>query len=78
MTAQTRIHGLEAYTQVVVIGARAYAQGRLDASRPGDRWVSVHEFAEQAVTDGCFGTRALQRLYARMLIEGTYVYGGGL
>lgn len=67
---------VRAVPSLIELAARAYAQGRLDSSKPGDRWVAVTAFSQWAVAEGVFGTQGLQFLYARMLLDGEHVFGG--
>lgn len=65
-----------AVPSLIELAARSYAQGRLDSTKPGDRWVAVTAFSKWAVSERVFGTQGLQLLYARMLLDGEHVFGG--
>jgi hypothetical protein len=67
---------VRALPSLIDLAASMYAQGRLDGTRTGDRWVDVSAFAAQALREGLFGTESLQGLYDRMLTDGSFVFGG--
>jgi hypothetical protein len=69
---------VRALPSLIDLAASMYAQGQLDGTKTGDRWVGVAAFADQAVREGLFGTLALRRLYDRMLTEGSFVFGGSV
>lgn len=57
--------------------ADAYAHGRLDSTRKGDKWVHIKAFTDRARAQQCGDTLSLQRLYNSMLkAGGEFVFGG--